>query len=102
MTLDANEIKLVWQKAEKVVGIAPNIYRKDPCGAWIAFNEFGNTNSSLGWQIDFISTDINLDKNSAENLYPLHCQNFISKPEGKLVCNVTTDWKKVNHMQKII
>lgn len=94
MTFDNEEIKLIWDRAEKVTGIASNIYRKDECGAWIAYNEFGNANSSFGWQIDF-SKYKHMDKdNELDDLIPLHCQNYRSKADGKLVCTVTKNWHR--------
>lgn len=96
MTFSNEEIRLIWNRAETIPGIAPNIYRRDECGAWMAFNEFGNARSSLGWQIDFSLYDPNNNDEDFGGLKPLHCQNYRSRENGLLVCNLTSNWKKVN------
>jgi hypothetical protein len=42
----------IWDKAKIVEGFDPATYRQDPCGAWINFAEYDNTDSIYGWQID--------------------------------------------------
>ena len=44
----------VWEKAFRVEGFDSDKYRKDPCGAWIIFDEYANTDSIYGWEIDHI------------------------------------------------
>jgi len=50
-----NKIKhLVWEKASVVQGFDSEKYRKDPCGAWMIFDEYNNADSIYGWEIDHI------------------------------------------------
>ncbi len=44
----------VWQKGQAVEGFNPDLYRKDPCGAWIVWDKYGVQDSIYGWEIDHI------------------------------------------------
>lgn len=44
----------VWDKGQKVEGFNSDLYRKDPCGAWIVWNKYGVDDSIYGWEIDHI------------------------------------------------
>lgn len=54
MAFTEEQIQKVWEKAMVVRGNNSNDYRKDECGAWIARKQYGNRNSSYGWEIDHI------------------------------------------------
>lgn len=95
MNFSPEEIYSIWEKADIVFGISPDIYRKDECGAWIAFDEFGNNGSSLGWKVDYISPNLNEGKDEVSNFRPLHWQNKRSQENGELVCVVSTNWNKI-------
>jgi len=79
--------KEVWDKGVKVPDFDENMYRKDACGAWIAFTAYGDRHSPYGWEIDHIypETRLHLRKFSQEtiddlvNLRPLHWRNNASK-----------------------
>ena len=45
---------IAWQKAVVVPGYDAGEIRKDSCGAWIKWADYGNTNSQWGWEIDHI------------------------------------------------
>ena len=50
-----DSVKLqVWNNAKSVDGFDNAKYRKDPCGAWMIYEEYGNQDSIYGWQIDHI------------------------------------------------
>ena len=51
-TFTDDEIQKVWDKLESVEGEDSTMYKKDYAGAWIKRDEYGNTGSSLGWEID--------------------------------------------------
>jgi len=51
-TFSDDEIQKVWDKLQSVKGEDPTMYKKDYAGAWIKRDEYGNTESSLGWEID--------------------------------------------------
>lgn len=77
----------VWCKGTSVKNVDPNQYRQDACGAWIAWDRFGDIHSPYGWQIDHIypESKLQLRRFSQEsiddlrNLRPLHWRNNASK-----------------------
>lgn len=75
------EIDAVWQKASKVDGLDPNIYRKDPCGSIIAFKKHGDVNSKEGWEIDHIKPVAKDGKDDLSNLQPLQWATNKSKSD---------------------
>lgn len=93
------EMKLkIWEKARKIEGYDPALYRKDACGAWIAFNDYQNRDSVYGWEVDHIFPmsrlkDIGVelkDIDDLRNLRPLNWKNNVSKgadyPSYRAVC----------------
>ena len=54
MNADIQLRRKVWEKAQTVDGFNPDMYRKDPCGAWIVWDKYGVQDSIYGWQIDHI------------------------------------------------
>lgn len=82
------ELKLsVWRKGIAVQNYDPDKYRKDACGAWIAWDRYGDTHSPYGWQIDHIYPESKLQLrrfaqesiDDLRNLRPLHWRNNASK-----------------------
>lgn len=85
------ELKLkVWEKGIVVDKYPSNRVRKDACGAFILFEDFGNRNSIFGWEIDHIIPVSELkNKNIPDakidhiyNLRPLNCKNNASKGDN--------------------
>jgi len=82
------ELKLaVWQKARTVEGYDPNMFRKDACGAWISWNQYGVSDNLYGWEIDHICPVSILEKLGyteeeiwhIDNLRAVQCSNNKSK-----------------------
>ena len=79
--------KDVWSKGTIVPNYDKDKYRKDACGAWIAWDRYGDTHSPYGWQIDHIYPESklklrSLDQESIDdlqNLRPIHWRNNASK-----------------------
>ena len=79
--------KSVWEKGVVVPNYAPEKYRKDACGAWIAWDRYDDMHSPYGWQIDHIYPESKLKLRRLEqgsiddirNLRPLHWRNNESK-----------------------
>lgn len=63
-----DEIQKVWNKAKIVEGEDKCLYRKDYAGAWIKRDEYGNTSSTLGWEIDHRKP---VAKNGSDDLFNL-------------------------------
>lgn len=80
------QIIQTWMKGAIAPTNSPNMWRKDVCGAWMKFTDYGNRNSQYGWEIDHIKPGS--DDNPA-NLQPLHWGNNAAKSDGRQVCIVT-------------
>jgi hypothetical protein len=78
----------VWKKGAIVPGYDSEKYRKDQCGAWIVYSDYGNRSSQYGWEIDHISPESNGGVDTLSNLRPLQWQNNVDKSDGRLKCNI--------------
>jgi 5-methylcytosine-specific restriction endonuclease McrA len=73
----------VWNKATIVPGINPSTRRKDTCGAWIEWANYGDTTSNgTGWEIDHIHPVARGGSDQLVNLQPLQWQNNRCKSDG--------------------
>ncbi len=90
MSFTNSVIQWVWEKGKIVPGNDPNVFRKDDCDAWIKRTEYGNRQSSYGWEIDHIKPLSKGGTNDLANLRPLQWENNASKQEDRLVCVVTS------------
>lgn len=87
MTITEELKRQIWNKATPVDGYDKNLYRKDSCGAWISYEQFENSKSDLGWEIDHIYPKSKLLErgvcedliDDVRNLRPLHWKNNLSK-----------------------
>lgn len=63
MAFSDQQIQEVWNRANSVEGYDASRFRKDACGAWIARDKYGDTDSIYGWQIDHIVPRSLLEEN---------------------------------------
>lgn len=71
----------VWAKGKIVSNNDPAKYRKDVCGAWIAYDDYGKT-TTYGWEIDHIKAVANSGTDDLTNLQPLQWENNRSKSDN--------------------
>jgi len=73
-SFDAATVIAVWQKANPVFGYDARYIRKDGCGAWIRYADYGTT-GEYGWEIDHHQPVAAGGGDEVSNLQPLHWQN---------------------------
>ena len=73
------EEKAVWEKAQSTSD--PNI-RLDICGNEIHFDEYGETNSDYGWEIDHIKPVAKGGTDDFDNLQTLYWRTNRSKGDN--------------------
>lgn len=86
------QIDEAWNKATIDENNDPKIWRKDPCGAWINYNQYGKQ-SEYGWSIDHIIPKVLFNNNdydsSSCNRRAMHWENNLKKsddfPEYKCI-----------------
>lgn len=75
-----DKIKAVWEKAQTVEGFDSTKYRKDTCGAWIVWTDYGKE-SLYGWEIDHCLPVAKGGTDHTDNLQPLQWQNNRAKAD---------------------
>lgn len=80
MPVDVDTLKMVWEKARKVDGLDPSMFRLDACGALIMYERYGKENP-YGWVIDHIFPVCLGGDDHSVNLRALHYRNNTSKSD---------------------
>ncbi|MEI6659886.1 MAG: HNH endonuclease signature motif containing protein [bacterium] len=86
---DHRTLSTIWSKGIVVAGYDMNVFRKDLCGAWISWREYGNRDSDNGWEVDHVFPESKGGSDLISNLRPLHWKNNARKSDGSLVCAVS-------------
>lgn len=74
--------QIAWQRAQIVTGRDQNVIRKDICGAWIRWADYGDTNSDFGWEVDHIHPVALGGTDHPSNLQALHWKNNRAKGDS--------------------
>ena len=69
----------VWIKGEVIPRRRSSDWRRDICGVYMKFSEFGNRDSICGWEIDHIIPVVHGGLDDISNLQPLHWENNANK-----------------------
>jgi hypothetical protein len=85
------EISAVWSKARAIPGLDMRFWRQDLCGAYMSRQEYGNTKSIYGWEIDHIQPVAYQGTDNINNLQALQWENNRRKGDtvGNFSCAVT-------------
>ncbi len=76
-------IDAVWAKGKEVPGCYSITWRKDSHGAWMKRNDYGNRESSFGWEIGLITPLTAGGTSHLDNLQPLYWKNNCGEIEKK-------------------
>lgn len=101
--------KAVWRGAIIVNGNHPDQRRKDCCGAWIEWDQYGNDQSEFGWEIDHVfpiakMEDIGIPEeewHDIDNLRPMHHSNNASKQDDYPNYTSSVTAEDENNIRKI-
>ena len=77
--IDEKAINDAWEKATKVDNFDPNQFRKDPCGAWIIRNHYGQRTSIYGWEVAHVYPLSLGGGDDPDNLRAMQWENNLSK-----------------------
>ncbi len=77
---------MAWSQAQTAERLNPDKWRKDACGAWISWQQFGNKDSAFGWEI--VPEPPQPGPGGEENLQPFQWKNAASRKEGAPACKV--------------
>lgn len=77
--MDRELVDRIWEKASDIDGYDGDVIRKDTCGAWIIYSDYGNRDSEYGWEIDHTYPESMGGGDEEINLRPMHWKNNVSK-----------------------
>jgi len=86
----------IWEKGTVCPPNDPKEWRKDQCGAWMYYNNYGapskgESHTSYKWQIDHIKPDSKGGPDIVSNARPLQWYNNDCRQNGRLKTKVTAE-----------
>jgi hypothetical protein len=88
MGCDSKTLDQVWEKGRAIGNQDQTVWRKDECGAWIRYDQYGSEVSDFGWKIASVSTG---GSSGPADLRPFHWQNDFNRSTSVAVCRVKAD-----------
>lgn len=88
MSYSKEVVDQVWEKGRATGNRDSNEWRKDECGAWIRYNQYGSEESGFGWKILNVSAG---GVTEPEGLRPFHVENDFNRNTGRVVCRIKAD-----------
>jgi hypothetical protein len=70
---------IAWDRAEIFSGLNPLLWRVDPYRSLIYWNDYGDTNSDYGWEIDHVWPKASGGADHPRNHQALHWRNNRAK-----------------------
>ena len=80
--MDENLIQHVWEKGRVIPHYNPDLFRQDAAGAWMIREQYGNTDSMFGWEIEHIYPHALGGTDALLNLRPMQWMNIRSKGDN--------------------
>lgn len=93
------EKRKIWNKAQTDDNNDPDLWRKDQCGAWMYYPNYGaasvgEAHTSYKWQIDHIKPESKGGEDVVSNARPLQWFNNDSRQNGRLKTKITASGVK--------
>ncbi len=78
----------VWNKATSIPNMDSAMWRQDPTGAWICWDNFGDTSSDFGfgWEVDHKKPQAKGGSDNLANLEALQWRNNRTKGDDYPIC----------------
>lgn len=90
---DDSTILQVWSKGRVVAGRDGATWRLDRCGALMRFEDYGDTSSNTGWEIDHDRPVAEGGGDNLGNLQPLQWQNNRGKADAWPSWGCSVRWR---------
>ena len=80
--MDEAWIQSVWEQGRIIPNYNPDLFRQDVAGAWIIREQYGNTDSMYGWEIEHIYPQALGGTDELFNVRPMQWKNNRSKGDN--------------------